>query len=86
MLQTPLTATVSADRGTVSADFVCAVKRMMSTSQSAVRSGGAVTQEDAEKLAQALRNAGVVLVHRNTVFLRPEEAAVSVLQVTPGRH
>ena len=46
-----------------------------------LRSGAATSREGAEQLAEALRVAGVVLVHRHTVFLRPEEAAVTVLQV-----
>ena len=45
-----------------------------------LRSGAATSREGAEQLAEALRVAGVVLVHRHTVFLRPEEAAVTVLQ------
>ncbi len=45
-------------------------------------SGAATTREGAEQLAEALRLAGVVLVHRHTVFLRPEEAAVTVLQAS----
>jgi len=47
-----------------------------------LRSGAATTREGAEQLAEALRLAGVVLVHRHTVFLRPEEAAVTVLQAS----
>ena len=44
-------------------------------------SGAAATPGEAEKLAKALCRAGVVLRHRETVFLRPAEVAAAVLQV-----
>ena len=48
-------------------------------------SGAAATGAEAEKLAKALCRAGVVLRHRDTVFLRPAEVAAAVLQVRAYR-
>lgn len=53
----------------------------LSSSGGGACSGAAATGAEAEALAKALCRAGVVLRHRDTVFLRPEEVAAAVLQV-----
>jgi DnaJ-class molecular chaperone len=44
-------------------------------------SGAAATEQEAERICEALRAAGVVLRVRDMVFLRPQEVTEMVMRV-----
>lgn len=52
--------------------------------QMAKTSGAANDDKEAREVALALHRAGVLLLHHDTVYLRPEDIAAIVMQVLPG--
>lgn len=48
-------------------------------------SGAAQSDEEAERVCEALKNAGIVLRVGSVVYLRPQEVVEMVMRVRPGK-